>query len=178
MTRPSTEEVFIDSNCLSYAVDAMWGVEAPTTPPIEEKVALIRAFFYGASTLWTTVTVRREFELMPEGAKLEAHRSTTNVLFGIRPPVDPAAVEVRARELLPFHDDFDDCLVLAEVEGACGEVLLTFDGDFIKRLGPQALVRVMRPTEYWKALAIPRGARPRTVPRFDSPLAAQDWWQW
>lgn len=178
MSAPGVEWVFVDSNCLTFVVDAVWGVARPTVEPVEEKIALFRSYVYAVSTLWAGPTVEHEFERMKDEEKKVRHRAATNSLFGIRRPDDIEAAARRAQTLSQYHDDPDDCLVVAEAEGAFGEVLLTFDGDLIKRLGQHSRIPIMRPTEFWEALAIPRGAQPRTVPRFDNPLAAQGWWRW
>jgi hypothetical protein len=69
-------------------------------------------------------------------------------------------------------------MVLAEAEDVGLSVLLTFDNNFVQRLGPRTRLRVDRPASFWASLGIPRGAAPLKLPWPDNPLAAQVWWRW
>lgn len=172
------EEVFVDSNCLSYVVDAMWAVSPPTDQLAGERVALLRIYLYAAATLWTVPTVKQEFERIRDAERLANHRAATSVLFGVRPLQRPDAVASRAAGLLKLHQKPADCRIVAEVEDVGGRVLLTFDGDLVRRIKGHTPLKLRTPSQFWGELAIPRGAKPRTVPAPENPLAGQTWWRW
>jgi predicted nucleic acid-binding protein len=178
VTGPHPPDICIDSNCLTYVVEAMWRIEEPTDAQAPEKVALLRAFLYLPGTLWTVPTVEREAEAMRDEERKARHRALVSVLFGVRQIQRPGAVERRARDLQAWHSDLNDCLVVAEAEDVECNVLLSFDKRLVTRLAAHTRLKLATPSEFWSALAIPRGAKPRTVPDATNPLAAQTWWRW
>lgn len=171
-------DVFVDSNCLTYVIEAFEGIGEPSDSLAQEKVALVRAYLYTPGTLWTTSTVNREWKDIRDPAKRARHQSWTSVLFGECHVQDPAAVALRGAEFQRTHRGLNDCMTVAEVEDVGGDVLLTFDKKLVNRLGPIAHVNLTTPARYWRALAIPRGATPCQIPRYDNPLAGQTWWLW
>ena len=171
-------EVGLDSQCLSYIIDALEGIAEPTDSLAEQRVALVRIFLYRLGTLWTTPTVKREFERIGEPTRRAKHQSWTSVLFGVYPLNDPEAVWRRATELGKHHPDIDDCLVLAEAEDIGLANLLSFDTQFVNHLSDHARLNLARPVPYWESLRVPRGERPNKIPWPDNPLAAQAWWGW
>lgn len=171
-------QVGLDSQCLSYLIDTLEGIAAPTDRLAEQKLALVRSYLYTPGTLWVTPTVEREFRRIRDARRRASHVSWTNVLFGVRRVNAAVAVADRAVSLEQFHDDPDDRLVLAEAEDIGFTTLLSFDTDFVKHLAPHARLSLTTPGEFWKNLAIPRGATPTTVPADGNPLADEDWWRW
>ena len=84
-----------------------------------------------------------------------------------------------AREYLNSHPDPGDCHLVAEVECAHLNVLLTLKRDLIERLGPKAQkIKVLTPSDYWKHAKVAPGAPPQTEPAEGHPLRDQDWWRW
>lgn len=171
------DEVALDSNCLSYIIDALTGVEQPKDALAAQKVALVRLWMYKPGTLWTLPTVKKEFERISDPVRRANHLSWTSVHFGVYPLTDPAGVDRRAASLRELHADDDDRHVLAEAEDIGAKVLLTFDTAFIDHLGAQAKLQLVRPAEFWTALAIPAGTKPSKIPWPDNPLASQTWWK-
>ena len=174
----SLSELGLDSNCLSYVIDAMEGVAEPTDNLTAQKVALVRLYLYTPGTLWTMPTVKLEFSPIPDPVRRATHESWTNVLFGVRPLNRPEDVKQRAAELANFHRKLGDRMVLAEAEDIAFSALLSFDATFIKRLAPYAHLNLTDPEQFWDSLAVPRGADPFHLPRADNPLAQQTWWRW
>ncbi len=170
-------EVGLDSQCLSFIIDALEGVAEPTDALAEQKVALVRTYLYTPGTLWTMPTVKREFERIRDPVRRAKHRSWTSVLFGVYPLKDPKAVRQRAAELEVLHADIDDRMVLAEAEDIGFSVLLSFDADFVKHLTHRTRLNLTRPVPFWDSLAIPKGATPDKVPNPENPLASQTWWR-
>jgi hypothetical protein len=95
----SLSELGLDSNCLSYVIEAMEGVAEPTDDLAEQKLALVRLYIYTPGTLWTMPRVKEEFSRILEPVRRARHESWTNVLFGVRPLNKPEAVTERAAEL-------------------------------------------------------------------------------
>ncbi len=69
-------------------------------------------------------------------------------------------------------------MVLAEAEATQLAILLSFDFDFVDHLAAKSNVILMKPLDCWKALGIPRGSPPKTVPHPTNPLIDQCWWRW
>jgi predicted nucleic acid-binding protein len=174
----SLSEIGLDSQCLSYLLDALEGVAAPTDALAEQKIALVRLYLYTPGTLWVTPTVRTEFSRIRDPARRGIHENWTSVLFGVRPLSSPDAVERRAAELVKHHGDADDRRILAEAEDVGFATLLTFDNDFVKHLSSRTRLNLIRPAQLWATLAISNGAPPQKVPTLANPLASETWWRW
>jgi hypothetical protein len=174
----SAAEIGLDSQCLSYLLDAFEGVGPPTGDLAEQKLALVRLFLYTPGTLWITPTVEREFLRIRDPKRRSNHVSWTNVHFGVRPISDPDAVRRRALHLADLHPDEDDCLVLAEAEQIGLSTLLSFDFDFVRRLSPGTELALTRPAHFWESLAVAKDSRPDKVPAAGNPLGQQTWWRW
>jgi hypothetical protein len=170
-------EIGLDSQCLSYLIDALEGIGAPTDNLAEQKVALVRLYLYTPGTLWVTPTVEREFLRIRNEARRASHVSWTSVLFGVRPLTDGVRAEERAADLAPLHADVDDRMGLAEAEDIGFTTLLSFDSDFVKHLGAHADLLLTRPAAYWESLAISKGTTPNKVPAYGNPLANEAWWR-
>lgn len=170
-------EVGLDSNCLSYVIDAIAGQVQPNGDLEAECVALVRIYLYGIDdTLWITPTVRTELEAIRDAQRRTLHASWASTIFGVFPLNDLDRVEVRAARLAQFHDA-NDARIVAEAEDIGLRVLLTRDRDLVTNLGDHTAVHLRMPSEYWAELSIPVGAEPRRVPAKENPLAAQSWWR-
>jgi len=178
-SRPAfSETVGIDSNCLSYIIDVLEGVPEPADELARQKSALARLFFYRRETLWATPTVKAECLPIRNARRRALHESWMNVHFGPLPLNNPERVKTRAVELQAFHGDKDDCTILAEAEDMGFDVLLSYDEEFIDRLGKHSEVRLMKPAPYWESLKFPRGSPPSRMPAYGNPLGWQSWWRW
>ena len=178
MDAGNDQEIGLDSQCLSYVIDGLEGVEAPKDALASIRIALARLFFYTPGTLWVTPTVEVECARIRRIDRRILHERWIAPLFGVRPPLDPQRVIERTAELLRLHPDEDDCRIVAEAEGAELRVLLTNDDKLLKHLTGATTLGIHRPEELWTALAIPPGAKPNKIPAFDNPLSGQTWWQW
>jgi len=175
----SPPEICLDSQCVSYVIDALKDLVEPTDKLAEQKIALVRSYFYIAGTFWTTPTVVREVEAIRNPERKAEHDSWRGFNFPAGQPNDPEAVKRRADELETFHAGINDRLILAEAEDIGFSTLLSFDGDFVKHLGNQARrLTLTTPAAFWESRAIPRGAPRKTEPTYDNPLAGQTWWRW
>ena len=73
----------------------------------------------------------------------------------------------------------NDCLILAEAKDLGLDVLLSYDSDILKRLASvEKEVVLIRPSDYWNSLGVPRGADLQTVPHNTNPLSQKTWWRW
>lgn len=175
--RRQQSHVGLDSQCYTYLIDAMAGVDEPTDALAEQHVALFRTLLYRDGCLFISPTVVTEYERIRDGVRVAFHEEWTT-LFGETQPINPARIDARSREFLALHNDPDDCRILAEAEDAGLAVLLSFDSKFVSHLAGASAVVLLRPVDYWLSLKIPKGARPSTTPRFDNPMALQTWWRW
>jgi hypothetical protein len=176
----SDVHVGIDSQCLSYLLDAIAGIGEPTDRLADERKALIRVWFYTPETYFVTSTVVEECEKIRNAERRAFHRSFIDTLFADPPIQDSKFIKVRASALLLAHPDkTSDCRVLAESEEMGLNVLLSYDQQFLRRLEKASpSVRLITPSAYWASLGIPCGAKPCTVPHHTNPLSTQTWWRW
>lgn len=65
--------VGLDSQCLSYLIDAVAGIEEPTDPLAEERKALIRVWFYTPETYYVLETVAKEVSAIRAVERREFH---------------------------------------------------------------------------------------------------------
>ena len=72
----------IDSQCLSYVIDAMAGISEPSDSLAVQKLALVRLFFHLPDTLWVTPTVTLECARIRNTDWAALHASFIRVLFG------------------------------------------------------------------------------------------------
>lgn len=177
-TKVASVQVGIDTQCLSYLIDAISGVAAPTDAFAPQKLALVRLFLYRSGTLWVTPRVAEECGRIRSVARAELHVSYMQVLFGELPIHDSFAIAERARELSHYHSGANDCTIVAEAEAVGHAVLLSFDSRLVRRLRDQTVVQLMEPAEYWDKLAVPKGATPDKMPHATSPLSLESWWRW
>jgi predicted nucleic acid-binding protein len=171
--------VCVDSNAMTYLVEAMTNGGCPAGDVAAEKIALLRIYLYRNDILYLSKTVELEYLRIKNETRKLHHKQIADVLLGEIPPVDSSAVETRAAEYLVHHGKQEDCRVLSECELGGGDVLLTYDQDFLKRLrGKTKKIKLYAPSEYWSALGIPQGTRPVTSPHPTNPLSREVWWVW
>jgi len=172
--------VVLDSNCLSYLVDALNAGSPPDTADLlgVQKLALARIMFYDEWGLYVTPGVTDECARIRNVGRAELHTSWLDSIFTEVQPRNSSAILSRTAQLLTYHNDSDDCRILAESEDASARVLLTYDDKFISRLSAQTNVRLMRAADYWIGLNIPKGAQPETTPHAKNPLSSARWWRW
>lgn len=153
--------VCIDSNCLSYIIDAMTRGEKPDGDLADEKLALLRAYLYLVEPLCVTPTVRAENEgIENEGIEDEQnrqnHQRMVDILLREVMAAEADEVELRSCEYAKLHrgkKKVIDCQILAEAElGGC-EFFLTYDKRFLKNLrGRTHNIEMMTPSEFWERL--------------------------
>jgi predicted nucleic acid-binding protein len=174
--------VCIDSNCCSYLVDAMVKSVRPTGDVAGEKIALLRIYFYSNDTLYVSPTVKAEYEKMKNEGERRNHQGVVDILLGDIQPTAICTLESRIMEYAEYHTgkkNKTDCRILAETELGGGQILLTYDQDFLKRLrGRTHTVRMMTPSEFWSSLGLSKGIEPVKVPHPTNPLSSEKWWIW
>ncbi len=171
--------VSADSNCLTFIIDAMQGISEPIDPLADERQALFRTYLYLAGTLHSTPRSKAECLRIQDPKRLDLHRRFLTANFDVVRPPNSDRVNALADSFRAFHSDEDDCYILAEAIEGGADVLLTYDDRFIARLARMARsTRMLRPTEYWRSLDIPRGSKPDKVPDNSNPLSSESWWRW
>jgi hypothetical protein len=174
-------QIGLDSQCLSYLLDAISGVEEPTDILVEEKKALIRTWFYRPNhfAFTLTATVLEEVRAIRDSVRREFHENFSRTLMLDHPVKDQNAVQKRADELAQFHPRERDCRILAEAEELGLDFVLTYDHDFWKRLTDKSpITKLIKPSVYWSNCGIVAGSPPKTVPHKTNPLSNQEWWRW
>ena len=171
--------IVLDSQCLSYLIDATVNFDEPTGDLAEEKKALIRIWFYQPETFWVTETVVSECANISNTKRRKLHESFIKPLFVDLPIRDKSLVRKRAVAYMLFHPKENDCGILAEAVDQGAKVVLSYDGDFLKRLASvESLVSLLKPSEYWARLDIQPGSSPINVPHESNPLSTKGWWKW
>lgn len=179
MKRSIRPRVGLDSQCLSYLLDAIVGISEPTDLIAEEKKALTRSWFYKPGTFVLTETVISEVSRIRNVDRREFHESFIRTLFLDYPVRDLAAVRMRAAQFEVYHQKPCDCRILAEAEELSLDFLLTYDHEFWKRLSMVSdKTKLMKPLAYWASCGIPKDSEPVTVPHHTNPLSVQSWWRW
>lgn len=179
MKRTHGRHVGLDSQCLSYLLDAIAGISEPIDPLAEEKKALLRSWFYRPGTFILTETVVSEVSETRNVERREFHESFIRTLFLDYPVRNLTTVQTRAAELEMHHPKPNDCRILAEAEELKLDIMLTYDHNFWRRLRPFACAtKLMKPSFYWANLGILKDAAPTTVPHPTNPLSEQSWWRW
>lgn len=175
-------KVSIDSNALSYLVDVMMNGKKPFGNEAEEKMALLRAYLYRDDILYLPPTVRAEYEKIKDEKKRRAHQEITDILLGDCLESDHSLVKTRTTEYNKFHsgkNDEKDCKILAEAEiGGC-DLILTYDQRFYKKLHNKTHnIKMIKPTDFWASLRIPKNSRLAREPHSTNPLSKETWWIW
>jgi predicted nucleic acid-binding protein len=171
--------VGLDSQCLSYLLDSIDGIEEPTDPLAGERKALLRSWFYTPGTFILTQTVFSEVSKIKNIDRREFHKRFTSRQFPIFPVRDLTNVQTRAAQFEGNHPKYNDCLILAEAEELGLDFLITYDDDFLKRLyNTSSTTRLIKPSEYWTYLDIRKGAKTVNAPNDTNPFSKQSWWRW
>ena len=141
----------LDSNAFTYWIQTMNGApDQPSEPFADEKLALVRIFFWMPSDASFKIvpTVRAEYEAIRDGAKLDSHHAwALTHVSEVRPVPDDAAVGIRAHELCAHHPGENDRKIIAECELAGISALLTCDMKLLERIRMETRVWIARPTE-------------------------------
>lgn len=176
MTR---QKVGLDSQCLSYLIDAANSVSEPTGPLADERKALLRVWFYGPGRFYVSETVLSECVRIRGIERRQLHESFGAITYWGLPVRDAGTVSKRVAELLLLHPKVSDCRILAEAEDLALDTLLTYDKQMIKRLcAVSSRAALTTPSNYWLNLGILQGAIPHSVPHATNPLSGQSWWRW
>lgn len=168
----------IDSQCLSYVIDAMAGISEPMDSLASEKKALLRLYLYLPGTLYITPTVLDECAAIRDIERREFHKSFCNVLIEEVAVPRNQAQELSAR-YKAYHSGDNDCNILAEAVQGGLNILATYDNDFISHLrSKENRIKLDRPSVIWESMNIPRGGTPDKRPHPSNPLSRESWWQW
>lgn len=173
------QRVGLDSQCLSYLIDAASGVTEPTDLLVDERKALLRAWFYGPGRFFVSETVLSECARIRGTERRQLHESFGAIIYWGLPIRDAGAVAKREAEFGRLHPKASDCRILAEAEDLVLDTLLTYDEQLMKRLSSASpTVALATPSSFWLSLGIPRGAKPHSIPHATNPLSGQSWWRW
>ena len=180
MVARAEKKIAADTQVVTYFVEAAQSDYAPSLDSdvrlaAERKAVFLIALTYGLLLL---PTAHREIEAIPNLAVLLKHEEFLRTLFRITNlsyPEFAPRVDNRTDELLKLsrHPDEEDCRILAEAEVLQSDALLTFDGDFQKRLQPHTNIPLRKPSEFKIAPGTPRKFRPA----WDNPKSQQAWWR-
>ena len=147
----SEQIVAVDSHIATYFVRA----ERDSRPQSNDLEREYKAVYEIALTygFWLLPKVEEELQKIPNAADRLQHDQSLIQLFRITNLRESSQIESRTKELLNWHNDENDCRILAEAEALEANILLTFDGDFQKRLNPHARIKLVKPSQ----LKIPAG---------------------
>ena len=170
----------IDSNPLTYLLEALEEGYDPTVDQsglADERVAMVRCWFYGDCSFWVTPTVQQETAKIPnENWRYTHDRATKNLLQDKELSTPPAVIQRRVDRLRAHHSGENDCRIVAETEFAGLKTLLSCDPGLRKNLKAVTHVQLLKPTEFWVSLAIGARAQPVLQPLPGHPLFGKAWW--
>jgi hypothetical protein len=175
------ELVAVDSNALTYLVEAVQPRYDPTRDPpalAAERVAMIRAYLYGGVQFWVMPTVEAEYNKIRDPSRHLRHQRAAWILLHDAPIEAPSnALDARASQLA-FHDPgASDCRIVAEAETSGVPSLLTRDEALIANLQPHSKLLLQYPSQFWASLRISPGSTPVLEPHPTNPLAHAVWWR-
>lgn len=175
-------KVALDSNSLSYLIDALGNFDRPPTgSAVAESIALARCYIYrGEETiLCITPTVRAEYSRISSQERLTDHAHWRMFhLQELAQPPNIADIIFRTNALSAHHSDIDDCRLVAECEALNVSVLLTSDRKLrnsMKRLSSK--VNVLSGRQFWEAMAIAPRSKPIIELNPNDPLNDATWWR-
>lgn len=173
------QRIGLDSNCLSYLLKTASGKLSEADVLYDECCALIRIWFYVPGRFYITDTVDFECSKISFEDLKELHQCFTSTSYwGVQ--VNHQELVANRKSSLNFsHKGEKDCQALAEAEDAELSVLLTLDKKFLRHREEYfSEVQLLRPTEFWASLSIPKGVKPVHLPTQGHPLEFQKWWIW
>ena len=139
----------------------------------------VRTYFYCPGTLCATDKVIEECARQRSTEIEELYRTIFMSIFDRLRPQDRGRVDALRTKLGEFHNDNDDCQILAEAIEGQASVFLTYDRTFLARLSPRVTaLRMLQPSAYWSSLCIPRNAKLDKQPHPTNPLSKESWWRW
>lgn len=172
----------LDANAFTYWIEAMNAApEQPSGRLAEEKLALVRIFLWMPpdAGFHLVPTVKAECDAISDRAKRDDHIAwALSHVSVIQPLPQEDLLAKRAEELVSYRVGGSDGKIIAECEQARVGALLTCDGKLIERLRMETRVWLVRPSEFWDRMRIPRGSPPNRRPADGSPLLQCSWWQW
>jgi len=174
-------EVAIDSNALTYLVEAMDPNYDPANdePTLAvERISMLRTFIYAGIPFYVLPQVMKEYNRIPKFEWRNIHESTVGALLeDVLIDSQDNDIQKRKTEFMSFHPKNKDCQILAEAEAMDISSLLTRDNDFKNRLSSHTTIRIVYPSEFWNDLNIATGAKPKSSPRESNPLFGKSWWK-
>ena len=158
------QRIGLDSNCLSYLIDAITNVIEPSDVQRDQRIAIVRVWFYVTGTYYVTDTVVTECAKIRDTNRQKLHSDFITALLFEEPASNSLVIQARTQNLFLSHPKWNDCRVLAEGEDIDLDTLLTCDYDFGTRLAGQSqITKLVTPSEFWIRLNIPRGVPPRVA---------------
>lgn len=174
--------IAIDSNSMTYLVEAMSDGSNPSGNNSDEKIALLRIYLYQDNGLYISTTVRKEYEKIADEGKRRSHQGVADILLGDIPTSDQNLVESLMSEYNTYHSgerNKKDCRIIAEAELGGANIFLTYDKKLLKNLRVNThSINILEPSNYWHSIAIPHGSRPIRSPSAKNPLSRNTWWVW
>jgi hypothetical protein len=171
----------LDNMVLSYLVEAMddgYDPEKDDEALGRQRLAALRLF------LWAEIAVGETAVEQSQRTRDESWREKLGRLTSILVPelVVPEEghqwLARRTDRLGEWHNDPEDCRIVAEAEGLRALAVVTFDKTLKKKLAGHAELPILFPSEYWERLNVAPGTPPRWTPHPSNPLADKSWWPW
>ena len=108
----------VDSNTLTYLLEALRDDYDPAldrSALVQERVAMVRCYFYGDCSFWVAPTAQIEYAKIKNEAWRKVHDRSTKFMLQDMPLRTPLALlERRTAELQRHHPAKNDCRVVVE----------------------------------------------------------------
>jgi hypothetical protein len=175
----SPYQVVVDGNCVSYWLDALDAVVAPhpEDPLADQKLALVRIFYYWPWVMSFTPTIRTEIEAISDPGRLKTHKQWIDI--HLRELLAPNAERLaHAQDDLAGSDvNETDAKWLCEAIAHDSTMAITWDQPLLNQSAGLTAIEVVSPATAWSTLSVPNGADARIAPSPTNPLSQQDWWK-
>ncbi|WP_154222911.1 hypothetical protein [Marinicella rhabdoformis] len=174
--------ITLDSQCFTYLALTFFNQKEPLGDLAQEKVALFRSFVYGEVELSIVPTVEEEWKQIKDIAKYKQHNDVNEILIPTLSPyyssLSSEKISLYTEKYLQYHPKKNDCKILSEAEVLNCDFFVSYDNDLINRLSKVSETSILKPKELWKMLDVPRGAKPKVIPKGENPMVNEVWWKW
>jgi hypothetical protein len=169
--------ISIDSNILTYLVEASDPDFKPEAEPNKEKVAALKILLYKGDFV-VTPEVAIEYNRIKNNFKKMEHFGFCSALISELTPSNQQLRITAFEKAFAIHKAESDCRIFADTLALGISTLLCNDGIFQKKLAPLSPdLKIHKPSELINFLNIARGSRPIIEPEFSNPLFGKTFWR-
>ncbi len=173
------EKIALDSNLVTFLIDAMKSESKPEGDISDQKLATLRLYLYSDCAFCIPQTVYDECMKITCNAKKIDHEHFMDTIFDDILNQDiPQMNKIlcKYKKLLPNKKYKNDRIIISCAEAYKCTCFLTYDIDLLKKLNNT--IMAFEPLEFWNTHVLSKDASIKRSPRPSNPLFNENWWQW